>query len=299
MSFSPGYPSTLPWSACRVLLLHNAANDDALSDTALATAAAGFGHTIEVTRSRSLREAEASLALGDIDVIVFDAVEPAREIDEAQALRRVASGTPIVLLTDADEHDKDESSASWPGIVDRLRRPYVAATDVARAICFAHLRQARADTALVRNAIRGQHTDELTGVRNRRYLDDIARAGEWSDWGCVLIALEGLQPMHDVTGYRRSREIVRGVADFLCGHVREGDVVIRTGDEEFLLLLPDAAAASTPALAERLRHAAVYAPCAFSLGVAVRGGDETLQQTLDRTATQLRSTCNRPALLAT
>jgi GGDEF domain-containing protein len=55
------------------------------------------------------------------------------------------------------------------------------------------------------------------------------------------------------------------------------------GGDEFLIVLQGEAAARTPDVARRLQHSAARsAPVAFSLGWAVRVGDESLQATIDR-----------------
>jgi len=55
------------------------------------------------------------------------------------------------------------------------------------------------------------------------------------------------------------------VAQTLRNTARKGDILARTGGEEFVLLLPDCAAPAAMNLAERLRL------CVASLGVTING----------------------------
>jgi GGDEF domain-containing protein len=58
--------------------------------------------------------------------------------------------------------------------------------------------------------------------------------------------------------------------------------VVRLGGDEFALLLAGADARRLAAIVERLRQDAGLAPCEFSLGAALRDGDEALTATLAR-----------------
>jgi diguanylate cyclase (GGDEF)-like protein len=265
-----------------MLLIDHGAFEPRLFDQSLLRAVSGYGLTLQVERLESALDARTRELLDDVDVVVCDTLSAQR----LQSLARPVLEVPLVLL-ERPAIDGTLLAANGLGIVDRLDAGRIEARDLARAICLAFLRR-RVDAPLGGEGLGQAYCDDLTGVRSQRFLQELIRHNELGDWGCVLIGLEGLRSIASATGIKRRREIVRGMADFLRGHVRESDIVVRSGEDEFLLLLPDAAAGSTPALAGRLRHAMVYAPCAFSLGMAVRAGGEVLQQTLERAAAQLR-----------
>jgi len=69
---------------------------------------------------------------------------------------------------------------------------------------------------------------------------------------------------------------------FLERQVAFGDSVVRLGGDEFALLIGGADEARLESVVTRLREAADSAPCAFSLGSAVREDGETLSATLSR-----------------
>ena len=267
---------------CRMLLVDRGTFEAGLFGESLLRAAQSFGQALHIERLASALDARAREVLDDVDVVVCDTLSA----QQLQSLARPALEVPLVLL-ERPATDGALLGANGAAIVDRLDAGRADARDLARAICFAFLRR-RIEGPQAGEMLAHAYCDDLTGVRSQRFLQDLIRHNELGDWGCVLIGLEGLRSIASATGIKRRREIVRGMADFLRGHVRESDVVVRSGEDEFLLLLPGVAAGSTPALAGRLRHATVYAPCAFSLGMAVRTGGESLQHTLERAASQLR-----------
>lgn len=126
-------------------------------------------------------------------------------------------------------------------------------------------------------------TDPLTQARNRRFLEQIARKARMSNWGCVVVDLDHFKRINDTQGHQRGDEVLVGVANFLRTHARRDDIVARTGGDEFLVLLCNDSAPKAPALADRLRAAALSdAPCGLSLGVAVRQDGESLDATIAR-----------------
>ena len=125
-------------------------------------------------------------------------------------------------------------------------------------------------------------TDPLTGARNRRYLDWLAASGHLDNWGCLVVDIDRFKQINDTQGHARGDEILRTVATFLTEHVRQQDVVVRTGGDEFLVLLANDSAPQTATMAERLQREAVALPCAVTIGAARREGNEPLKETLAR-----------------
>ncbi|MEO6651741.1 MAG: GGDEF domain-containing protein [Ilumatobacteraceae bacterium] len=100
--------------------------------------------------------------------------------------------------------------------------------------------------------------DGLTGLANRRRLDhDIAnRSGETATTGVILIDVDHFKEFNDAYGRHVGDDILRRLGTLLAHHVRIDDVVYRSGDEEFCILLPDADPADTQIVADRIVEAA-------------------------------------------
>jgi diguanylate cyclase (GGDEF)-like protein len=94
-------------------------------------------------------------------------------------------------------------------------------------------------------AERRAHTDSLTGLPNRRALDDtfklmIAQASRaLTPLSVMLIDLDRFKEVNDTFGHDRGDEVLAAVATTLTESVRTSDFAARMGGEEFLVLLPN------------------------------------------------------------
>lgn len=101
-------------------------------------------------------------------------------------------------------------------------------------------------------------TDPLTGCLNRRGFDqalgrEIARATRaGSELGLLAIDLDHFKLVNDTCGHLAGDAVLRDIGALLQQTVRGGDIVARTGGEEFTILLPDAGSAGAFQLASRL-----------------------------------------------
>jgi diguanylate cyclase (GGDEF)-like protein len=93
-------------------------------------------------------------------------------------------------------------------------------------------------------AERRAHTDSLTGLPNRRALDDtfkrmIAQADRTvAPLSVLLIDLDHFKQVNDSFGHDRGDEVLAAVSGVLTESVRASDFVSRYGGEEFVVLLP-------------------------------------------------------------
>ena len=87
--------------------------------------------------------------------------------------------------------------------------------------------------------------DSLTGLHNRRYLDDmlereLARARRHGyPLSVVLVDIDNFKTLNDTYGHPAGDAFLRAVAAMLNDGVRAGDMVCRWGGEEFALVLPN------------------------------------------------------------
>ncbi len=86
--------------------------------------------------------------------------------------------------------------------------------------------------------------DGLTGLYNRRYLDEtlireLSRAQRENYPLCViLIDLDFFKKVNDTYGHLGGDEVLKAFANLMKDHARQGDVACRYGGEEFMLMLP-------------------------------------------------------------
>lgn len=102
-------------------------------------------------------------------------------------------------------------------------------------------------------------TDHLTGLHNRRFLEDglareVARARR--DGGPLTIALidiDHFKEFNDVHGHEAGDRVLVDVAAHLKARTREGDLTCRLGGEELVLVWPGMSLDHAHSRAERLR----------------------------------------------
>jgi diguanylate cyclase (GGDEF)-like protein len=124
--------------------------------------------------------------------------------------------------------------------------------------------------------------DALTGSFNRRQLEVFESANQAQGWGAISIDLDHFKQINDREGHDRGDQVLVEFCRFLGRRIEASDSVVRLGGDEFALLLAGADPRRLATVVDRLRHEAGQAPCNFSLGSALREGDEALTATLAR-----------------
>lgn len=102
-------------------------------------------------------------------------------------------------------------------------------------------------------------TDQLTGLANRRVLDEVLHREaerarrESKPLAAVAFDLDHFKRVNDTWGHGTGDRLLAAVGEVLRGSVRPYDLTVRMGGEELLLLLPGAALDVAGRVAERLR----------------------------------------------
>jgi diguanylate cyclase (GGDEF)-like protein/PAS domain S-box-containing protein len=189
------------------------------------------------------------------------AARVAREID--QRLRRIASGdkTAQVVTSELDQLCKDGSVVSTEVVSSYLPDANGVARTILgitrnvserkaaeRALRESNLQlQTRIDeigrlqSALQEQAVR----DGLTGLYNRRYLDEmldreVSRARrEGNPLSLVMLDIDYFKKVNDTYGHQAGDEVLKVLAATLMADIRTEDMACRYGGEEFLILLPN------------------------------------------------------------
>ena len=111
--------------------------------------------------------------------------------------------------------------------------------------------------------------DPLTGLANRRGLHDLAAAQqlELSFFGALLlIDIDHFKRVNDGHGHAAGDVVLIEVARRLAEVVREDDLVVRWGGEEFLVYMPGVTLLQAQALADRALHAVGATPVSLPTG---------------------------------
>jgi diguanylate cyclase (GGDEF)-like protein len=228
-----------------------------------------LGDRVPQTRSLILSTLASTLRVaGRLDE-AYDALARAAEL-ERQAFRELSE------LQLRLERATLEASAA------RQTSTVLAAKN--RQLAEAHTeleRRARKLEALQEQLQDQAERDWLTGLYNRRYLaQELERLlteqrGGW--FSLAVVDLDHFKSINDRFGHEVGDHVLVRVAALLCDVLRQSDIVVRSGGEEFLVLMPVTEVHAATACCERIRqrigdesweHIAVGLAVTASVGVA-------------------------------
>lgn len=143
------------------------------------------------------------------------------------------------------------------------------------------------------------HTDELTGLWNRRAFHEsvekrLAQIKRVRTENALLyIDLDNFKPVNDRFGHEKGDDVLKGISDMLRENVRTGDFVSRLGGDEFAIWLQDISEeravqkakelqAKCVELSERLEIGEPALGLSIGIGLVEGAGHETLEELLAR-----------------
>ena len=160
----------------------------------------------------------------------------------------------ILVMGPAD--DDSEIDALVAGATGYLRKPLNPLLWLARIKAYMRERDVR------RRLEAMSLTDSLTGLANRRYLDDFLQS-EWrqaqrvgGNIGLIMADIDYFKAYNDHYGHPQGDRCLTQVAHCLKAAVqRPRDLVARYGGEEFAVVLPSVQKSGLAVVAERIRDA--------------------------------------------
>jgi diguanylate cyclase (GGDEF)-like protein/PAS domain S-box-containing protein len=157
---------------------------------------------------------------------------------------------------------------------------------VAKDISERKQREAERDALLARADALAK-TDALTGLPNRRSLDEelrreIARAGRMGHQVTVaMLDIDKFKAYNDRFGHPAGDELLRDAAGAWRLALRQTDFIARYGGEEFAVLLPACSPADAGPVIERLRAVTPFGQT-VSAGIAMWEAPQTPESVLQR-----------------
>ena len=202
----------------------------------------------------------------------------------SSALREL-TGTRSVFLVPVSAQDSVTGviGVGWRHRVTSIDDRRVRAVTVLTAEAGIALRQA----SLLGELEHLAHTDQLTGLPNRRGWDeDIARLltqarRTGAPLTVALADLDHFKRFNDTFGHPAGDQLLKDFASIKRTALRAVDTMARWGGEEFAIALPDCPAQHAQPLLDRVRYA-VADQQTCSIGFATWNGVETADQLLNR-----------------
>jgi diguanylate cyclase (GGDEF)-like protein len=200
---------------------------------------------------------QALMALGRLD--------DARATGEGALSRlgdRVPQARSLILSTIADAlRDAGHVEAAYEALSRSAELERQAFRELSQLQL--QLERATLETGIVRleaELLRDQaDRDWLTGLHNRRYLarelDRLTGESPEGPFSVAVLDLDHFKSINDRFGHEAGDRVLVRVAALLLDGLRQSDVVVRTGGEEFVVLMPRTAANAAAACCERLRTA--------------------------------------------
>lgn len=188
----------------------------------------------------------------------FDDYDPLRLCSQLRSLERTRF-IPILLVT---EQGRDEMvvRALELGVTDYVMRPVDPNELVARSLT--QIRRKHCNDRLrasVQQTIELAITDDLTGLHNRRYLDNHLKllmdraAARGRPLSICITDIDRFKHINDTYGHDAGDEVLREFANRVRATVRGADLACRFGGEEFVIVMPDTTPEMAAIVAERLR----------------------------------------------
>ncbi|WP_375462563.1 PleD family two-component system response regulator [uncultured Methylobacterium sp.] len=252
--------------------------------------AAALGQSHAVTVETDPQKAIHVAAEGGFDLVLvsldLEGSDGLRLCSQFRSLDRTRN-VPLIMLAEAHDRGRIVRGLDF-GVHDYLLRPVDRNELVARVRT--QIRRKRFSEVL-RGAVQASMemavTDGLTGLHNRRYLDNHL-ASLFTDPGLrerpvagLILDIDHFKVINDTHGHEAGDAVLRAFADRVRLHTRTIDIVARYGGEEVVIILPDTGLGEAHVIAERIRqriegmpfsvhHGTRTVAVTVSIGVAVR-----------------------------
>jgi two-component system, cell cycle response regulator len=188
----------------------------------------------------------------------LDDYDPLRLCSQLRSLERTRF-LPVLFIAEQGGEDMIVRALDL-GVNDYITRPLDPNELVARTLT--QLKRKRYNDRLrssVQHSIELAVTDGLTGLHNRRYLDNHLKvlfnraATRGRSLSVCITDIDRFKVVNDTYGHDAGDEILKEFATRLRATVRGADLACRYGGEEFVVVMPDTTAEMAANIAERLR----------------------------------------------
>lgn len=209
-----------------------------------------------------LNNYQPDIILLDVMMPGMDGFETCRQIKE----NKKTADIPVIFMTALDNIE-DKIAGFEAGGVDYITKPFQQIEVLTRINT--HIRLRKKELELVKaldEVIKQQKlfkklsiTDDLTGLYNRRHLNNILRQEfqrskrHGNDLSCLMLDLDHFKKVNDSFGHDFGDVVLKNFASILKEFIRSSDYAFRFGGEEFLLVLPETDIKGAIQVGEKIR----------------------------------------------
>jgi diguanylate cyclase (GGDEF)-like protein len=197
-------------------------------------------------------------ATANYDLIVTDMRLPSLDgLSLIKRLKAAMSNTDVIVMTGYGSIE-NAVECMKAGALEYLIKPFTVdqiQVAVKKAIEHRELRQRALEREFYREL---SYVDALTGVHNRRYLDEalaaeVAKSLRTGDpFLLLMIDIDDFKIYNDRNGHQKGDEALSKIGKLLKSACRGYDIVARYGGEEFAIVFPGAGLENAPELAGRI-----------------------------------------------
>jgi diguanylate cyclase (GGDEF)-like protein len=222
------------------------ADDDADFRRILVRRAERMG--LAVVEAQDGEKAIRALEEDTFDIILIDLYMPKRNgLEVVHAGLEIDPDIQAIIVTGGASIET-AVEALRSGVYDYLTKPLESLTDLELTLnrALAHRHLIRENERLFAEVQQLAVTDSLTGLYNRRKLDDslpveVERARRYNrPLSLIMIDLDGLKKVNDTFGHGAGDVVLKLISEAILSQVRTVDLPTRYGGDEFLIVLPEA-----------------------------------------------------------
>ena len=194
-----------------------------------------------------------------IDLLIMDpgSSQSMNEIRDCILLSKQRTRAIMIVSDFAEDTENRRLLSQW-GVSEFLAKPcpefdFEHALNRQRVIHYRERELKRVEEAA--------DTDRLTGLANRRRLDEFVEAlvtlypEERAPFSLIISDVDNFKHYNDTHGHQMGDVVLARISGILKNRVRRGDLAARFGGEEFVVILPKCGSENAMRIAEQLRVA--------------------------------------------
>lgn len=210
-------------------------DDERANDWVLTMVRGAYAATLTASDVHRLSPTESTLEAGRL-FMSWSTMRRLHALEDARFhLARLADELPPAVLARARDYIEAGARLPISDVEDRLAS---AADRLLRSVDAGYQRAFALRLELESTQSMAER-DQLTGLHNRHFLERYLGVGERpADLLALLVDVDGLKQVNDGFGHEAGDALLRSVASTLRSNTRPGDVLVRWGGDEFLLLVP-------------------------------------------------------------